>query len=436
MKEDLDIERDSYGKLILPSARRGRDRERDRSNDRFSDDRRGYRNGSDIGTMPASSVTSSASTYNTYGLSPQFLTSLGIKGPLNNRVFVANLDYKVNERKLEDIFRLAGKITKVKLYYDHDNKSKGFGVVEFDHPVEAVQAISMYNHQKLFDRILSVRLDKFDNEDEYNSGGESLPTKLPSGLEGIGKGLGIGGQPLNISQSMLNSQSGLLNSIGAVQGSLNAVPNNVVPQAASAAITALTNLAGNLQNLPNLAQSLAQFSNTSVAPPPIANPSIAPTGYPSASNELPPNPTPNYGAYQTVPQSISGAAQPSPYVSNQMPANYGPPSSSVTPVASYSSVPPAAPINSYSSYEQRDYREDKFRSQTSDTVFCRNLPMSFNWQNLRDRFNEIGEVRYAEMKGHGTAIVRFTNSRDAQRACDLMNGIRIDNRPIDVDLYY
>src|SRR5699024_9803656 len=62
VKEDLDIERDRFGRLILPSSRRdGRDRDR-RAHDRFEDQ---YRNGSDSG---------SSGSYNTYGLSPQFLS--------------------------------------------------------------------------------------------------------------------------------------------------------------------------------------------------------------------------------------------------------------------------------------------------------------------------------------------------------------------------
>ena len=420
VKEDLDIERDRYGKLILNSRKENRDTDH-RRDDHYDDY---YRNGSDSG---------STGSYNTFGLSPQFLSSLGIKGPLNNRVFVANLDFKVSERKLEDIFRLAGKILKVKLYLDHDGKSKGFGVVEFEHPVEAVQAISMFNNQRLYDRLLTVRLDKFDIEDSYSSDG--LPSKLPSGLEGIGKGLGIGGQPLNIAKSMVNNPSPV-NPISGVQSSV--APSVVAPQAASAAITALTNLAGNLQNLPSLAQSLAQLSNSTGVP----NSSISSAGYSSPSNELPsvsaPGPS-TYVGYQTVPQPGSGNSQPS-YAPTQLPpvANYGPPTN-VAPVPSYATPAPTSnvpPISSYSTYDQRDYRDEKYRNLNSDTIYVRNLPPNFNWQNLRDRFNEVGEVRFAEMKGHGTALVRFVTSRDAQRACDIMNGIRIENRPIDVDLYY
>lgn len=52
---------------------------------------------------------------------------LSSTGPLNNRIFVANLDYKVGEKKLEEIFRLAGKVLRVRLYTDQGGTSKGHG---------------------------------------------------------------------------------------------------------------------------------------------------------------------------------------------------------------------------------------------------------------------------------------------------------------------
>lgn len=51
------------------------------------------------------------------------------------------LDYKVTEKKLREVFRLAGKVRDVELSLDSDGKSRGFAVVEYDHPVESVQAI-------------------------------------------------------------------------------------------------------------------------------------------------------------------------------------------------------------------------------------------------------------------------------------------------------
>ncbi|KAF7494610.1 Myelin expression factor 2 [Sarcoptes scabiei] len=472
VKEDLDMERDRYGRLILNSHRNERD---DRRGSDHRDDRRRdvYNNDPHYSNRSDSGVNSSSGgpPYCTYGLSPQFLDSLGIKGPLNNKVFVANLDYKVTERKMEDIFALAGKVSKVRLYCDHEGKSKGFGVVEFEHPVEAVQAISMFNNQKLYDRILSVRLDRFDNEDQFNNDG--LPAKLPRGLEGIGKGLGIGGQPLNINKTALANNVNPMgpSPIGPVTPGINiaaqplATPT-VTPQAATAALNVLTNLAGGLQNLPTLTQSFAQFTNTTAAPaasngiPTAVAPGVsAPSSYPS-SNDLSNSSStlaPNTSQYSTTGYStgtmadasvtnstypttgqIMGAssyplsqpvAQTQPNIANNPSIPYGNSATGSAPTNT-------GPISSYSTYDQRNYRDDQYRNHGIDTIFIRNLPSTFSWQNLRDRFHEIGEIRYAETKGHGTALIRFSSDRDAQRAVDLMNGIRIENRAIEVSLYY
>jgi len=83
------------------------------------------------------------------------------------------LDYKVDEKKLLEVFKLAGKVLHVELGKDKDGKSRGFGVVEYDHPVESVQAISMLHNQQLYDRRMTVRLDRANEPD--------MPPKLPEG---------------------------------------------------------------------------------------------------------------------------------------------------------------------------------------------------------------------------------------------------------------
>jgi RNA recognition motif-containing protein len=55
--------------------------------------------------------------------------------------FPPQLDYKVDEKKLKEVFRLAGKVVSAELSLDKEGKSRGFGVIEYEHPVEAVQAI-------------------------------------------------------------------------------------------------------------------------------------------------------------------------------------------------------------------------------------------------------------------------------------------------------
>jgi len=156
---------------------------------------------------------------NTYGLSTQFIESLGINSPLVNRVFVANLDYSVDEEKLHEVFKIAGKVINVELSKDPETKkSRGFGVVEFDHPVEAVQAISMLNGQWFFERKLSVRMDRINDNKKKDTGGSS---KLPAGLKGIGMGLGFNGSAL----TDVSCLSTTTNNVPSTNNSLGGMPD-------------------------------------------------------------------------------------------------------------------------------------------------------------------------------------------------------------------
>lgn len=153
-----------------------------------------------------------------------------------------------------EVFKLAGKVLHVELGKDKDGKSRGFGVVEYDHPVESVQAISMLHNQQLFDRRMTVRLDRANEPD--------MPPKLPEGtylyrpyylcyldkkktkvnvnckigLKGIGMGLGAGGNRLmDVARNIPNVQANnppVVNPISApvlAAGAFGAGLNNVVP---------------------------------------------------------------------------------------------------------------------------------------------------------------------------------------------------------------
>lgn len=98
------------------------------------------------------------------------------------------MDYKVDAKKLKEVFKLAGRLHSIDLATDKDGNSRGFAVIEFDHPVEAVQAISMFDRQNLFERRMTVRLDRVPDKNEQ--------VKLPEGLSGIGIGLGQNGEPM------------------------------------------------------------------------------------------------------------------------------------------------------------------------------------------------------------------------------------------------
>jgi RNA recognition motif-containing protein len=51
------------------------------------------------------------------------------------------LVYNVYDKKLTEVLKLSGKVVSAELSLDKEGKSRGFGVVEYEHPVEAVQAI-------------------------------------------------------------------------------------------------------------------------------------------------------------------------------------------------------------------------------------------------------------------------------------------------------
>uniref|UniRef100_A0A669CE25 Myelin expression factor 2 n=1 Tax=Oreochromis niloticus TaxID=8128 RepID=A0A669CE25_ORENI len=127
-------------------------------------------------------------------------------GRLGNTVFVANLDFKVGWKKLKEVFSMAGVVKRADVKEDKDGKSRGMGTVTFEQPLEAVQAISMFNGQMLFDRQMHVKMDEKSLPAEDFRQVEKAP-QLPRGLGGIGMGLGPGGQPINANR--LSGGSGM-----------------------------------------------------------------------------------------------------------------------------------------------------------------------------------------------------------------------------------
>ncbi|XP_060933481.1 heterogeneous nuclear ribonucleoprotein M isoform X1 [Limanda limanda] len=119
-------------------------------------------------------------------------------GKIGSTVFVANLDYKVGWKKLKEVFNMAGMVVRADILEDKDGKSRGMGTVTFEMPLEAVQAVSMFNGQLLFNRVMHVKLDEKSLPKDF--GPPERGSSLPRGLSGIGLGLGPGGQPIDATQ--------------------------------------------------------------------------------------------------------------------------------------------------------------------------------------------------------------------------------------------
>ena len=72
-------------------------------------------------------------------------------------IYVGNLNYKVNENDLEDIFREYGTVSSAKVITDKfSGQSKGFGFVTMENQDEANKAITELNGATFEERELKV----------------------------------------------------------------------------------------------------------------------------------------------------------------------------------------------------------------------------------------------------------------------------------------
>lgn len=73
-------------------------------------------------------------------------------------IYVGNLDYKVGENELRDLFIPFGEVKSVKIIKDKfSGRSKGFGFVEMTNETEAANAIRELDGQLLRTRNISVK---------------------------------------------------------------------------------------------------------------------------------------------------------------------------------------------------------------------------------------------------------------------------------------
>lgn len=425
IKEDYGNERDKYGRVV-PKSFRGNDRDNDnRRRDRDDDRISGRDDG--VGFNP---------DFNTYGLSIKFLEGLGIQGPLHTRIFIANLDYKVDAKKLKQVFKLAGKVQNVDLSVDKDGNSRGFAVIEYDHPVEAVQAISMFDRQMLFDRRMTVRLDRVPEKGELN--------RLPEGLKGIGIGLGPNGEPLkDVARNLPSLQQNNQIQNNPIQNAaptpvqpplagniLGAASNNISTNLAAqlSSVVGLSNLTGNLQNslLSNAAaaglSNLTGLGNLAGG----GGGGLGAIGS-SGSSGL------NLG-------SLGGGNNDGNFNQNYSSGGFGNNGNGGGNRGGNDYDMGSSNVRSYNTAPNDDYGRNygginNGNRTGSDTIIIRNLPSSWTWQTLRDKFRDVGEVKFAEIRGQDTGVVRFAKERDAEVAIKLMDGCRFEGRIVDVTFF-
>ena len=84
-----------------------------------------------------------------YGVSQETIEALKIEAPIMTRLFARNLGYGIDEAKLPEVFSMSGWVVQATLLRRHDGQSRGLAVVEYAHPLEALQSRVMFQHAKL-----------------------------------------------------------------------------------------------------------------------------------------------------------------------------------------------------------------------------------------------------------------------------------------------
>ena len=76
---------------------------------------------------------------------------------MSKKLYVGNLDYKVTEEELREVFEKIGETQSVKIITDVvSGRSKGFGFVEMSSDEDAEKAIATLNGTPLIGRTLTV----------------------------------------------------------------------------------------------------------------------------------------------------------------------------------------------------------------------------------------------------------------------------------------
>ncbi|PVU87691.1 hypothetical protein BB560_006451 [Smittium megazygosporum] len=94
-------------------------------------------------------------------------------GGQKGKILISNLDYKVTESDLRELFQQIGTVRKATLNFDHRGRSKGNGEVVFSKESEAYRALEKYNGVTLDGRPMKIEVVVMPNA------GMQVPVPVP-----------------------------------------------------------------------------------------------------------------------------------------------------------------------------------------------------------------------------------------------------------------
>ncbi|KAM9698588.1 LOW QUALITY PROTEIN: myelin expression factor 2-like [Dama dama] len=341
--------------------------------------------------------------------------------PLN----IKELDFKVGWKKLKEVFSTAGTVKRADIKEDKDGKSRGMGTVTFEQAIEADQAISMFNGQFLFDRPMHVKMDdKSVPHEDYRSHDSKTP-QLPRGLGGIGMGLGPGGQPISASQLSTGGVMGNLGPSGMGMdgpgfGGMNRIGGGI----GFGGLEAMNSMGG-FGGVGRMGELYRGAMTSSME-----------RDFGRGDTEI------NRGSGDSFGRLGSGMGGMNS-VTGGMGMGLDRMSSSFDRMG-----PGIGAILERSIDMDRGFllgpmgsgMRDRIGSK-GNQIFVRNLPFDLTWQKLKEKFSQCGHVMFAEIKmengkSKGCGTVRFDSPESAEKACRIMNGLKISGRETDVRLDY
>jgi RNA recognition motif-containing protein len=75
------------------------------------------------------------------------------------RVFVGNIPYSFNEKKVKEHMSKAGEVASVELFLDEVGVSRGCGIIEYVNPSDCIRAIELLHLSKIEGRSITVKED-------------------------------------------------------------------------------------------------------------------------------------------------------------------------------------------------------------------------------------------------------------------------------------
>uniref|UniRef100_A0A7N5ZXW2 RRM domain-containing protein n=1 Tax=Anabas testudineus TaxID=64144 RepID=A0A7N5ZXW2_ANATE len=322
---------------------------------------------------------------------------------LGTTVFVANLDFKVGWKKLKEVFSMAGVVKRADVKEDKDGKSRGMGTVTFEQSLEAVQAISMFNGQMLFDRQMHVKMDeKSLPPDDFRQ--VEKPPQLPRGLGGIGMGLGPGGQPLNANRL----SGGGMSSMG---------PGGLLHNFTY--VCMWKKIAHTYMYRSGMGGMDRDFGHSDMPMNRGFGDSLGGMGGGFG------------GGMGNMGSGLGGG------MGNMSMDRMG----SSFDRMGMSGMDMNHGFGGYGGgglgHMGGSMSDRGSGSKAGCQIFVRNLSYDLTWQKLKEKFSHCGQVMFAEIKmengkSKGCGTVRFDSPESAEKACRMMNGTKINGREVDV----